>query len=48
MKCPCTRECAMRSADCRRTCGAFRAYDEQRMQEYKLLRLEQRIQEDEK
>lgn len=34
MKCPCTRDCAMRSADCRRTCGAFRAYDEQRMQEY--------------
>ena len=34
MKCPCTRDSAMRSADCRRTCGAFRAYDEQRMQEY--------------
>ncbi len=32
--CPCTRECKNRSAECRKTCVAFRHYDAERMEDY--------------
>ena len=35
IKCPCTRDCAERSAECRKTCEAFIEYDIERLEDYK-------------
>ena len=34
MKCPCTRSCPHRSAECRISCEPYLAYAEQKMAEY--------------
>lgn len=35
VKCPCTKDCASRSADCHSTCEAFLEYDKARIAESK-------------
>lgn len=34
IKCPCTKECPSRTPECRKTCEAYREYEEYKREDY--------------